>query len=453
MDLFYIIRDGKLEYGFDFTEMVLKYRDQISFNRESEKFFQNNTLLRPGETFFKEIKRLRVGEAILIRDDDTFEFVSLPVKKWEVNENLFKKGLIEYIKLQKPENGNEYLLFSGGRDSALLALLMSKEIGIKMHYLTEIPGNMDDGGGYDSKLSFFSKVLKTNIEQVTMDYNEYAFEDIEYLVEKMPLTAHISVGFDCLNRYVANHGGRPWTGQDADAMYCLGFSGNRLLDILSRYYLSDRYIKSLDDVNGKTASRVIGKLIAKSGSRKIGRKFREARNINELRNCIVERYSTVPILEIERNGKIEKLDENVSILEAKHLLWQDKVSYYVTARDHRVAAYAGKCEQSTQFPYSSTMMYLIQVNLKRGIKEVLSNKHLISYWIEYYIGKKDFRRLYPENILQNYTTIMKYESDILKSTNFGKSLRKISGYKGDNIYLALALAWEKALMERLDMEW
>lgn len=439
-DLFYITNGNTIKFDYDYISFARDYRDILTVDKEAEDYFIKHSLHRPGETFHKEIKRVLIGDGIVIYDDGTYEMVSLPVKKWNVISEDFFDGLRAFCAQQNPIDEKEYLLFSGGRDSALLALTLAKELGKKMHYLTSVPKKFYDGGDYSEKFDVYSGILGVEIEQVSLDYDLYTWDNISYLVPKMPLAAHISVAFDLMNRYVDQYDGRPWTGQDADSMYCLGYSGDGYLEMMERFFISDGYLKSLDDVVGTSLGGIIGRIIAWGGSRKTGKPLCAPRNIGELKDCVVNMYSTVPILDV--NHKCEAMqDHKISLTEARNILWNNKISMYITARDHRSMAYAGECKKATVFPYSSAMMYFFQINMRRGFTEIIANKKLISHRIEYYIGKDRFKKLYPNDFWMRNRVSMNYEESILMNSAFGKSLRETSRCDGKILSQVLAKCW------------
>ena len=439
-DIFYIIKDSKIEIGFDFITMAQNNRERLTLDKDSECYFLHHSLHRPGETFFKEIRRLLIGDGVIIFNDESFEIVSLPIKTWVVKPEDFISGLKAFCIHQNPIDDKEYLLFSGGRDSSLLGLLLNKEFGKKVHLVTSIPKKFNDGGCYNEKFEVYADIIG-EIEKIGLDYDEYTWETIRPIVSKMPLAAHIIAGYDTINKFIDLHDGRPWTGQDADCMYCLGYSGDGYLEMMERFFISDGFLKSLNDVKGKSLSRLIGQLIAWGGSRRTGKHLCAPKNIQELKSSVINMYSTVPI--VNASARAETSSVKHSLSEARHILWANKVSLYVTARDHRSITYAGECRKPAIFPYSSAMMYFIYVNMSRGISEIMANKKLISNQIKYYIGKERFNKIYPSDFWMKKRVSMEYENNILMHSKFGESLRSMSRNKDTVLSRVLADCWRE----------
>ena len=108
-----------LDYGSDFIELCMKYKEGLSYDRHAVDFFRRHGLFRPGETYFKEIRRVKTGQGIVFYKNSFKGYVNLPIHIWEDTSLAdYKKGLINYIQLLSKEDADrkEYLLFSGGRD-------------------------------------------------------------------------------------------------------------------------------------------------------------------------------------------------------------------------------------------------------------------------------------------------------------------------------------------------
>ena len=447
--MFYFMRPGrKAEISTDFIELAKKHTDEITLNKKARDFYISCGLFMPGETYFNEIRRVRIGYALVITDDGKLHGeIRLPMRHMErhVTKDIFREGLVETIRLYAPKN-NEYLLFSGGRDSALLALLLKHEVGADVEYIMGLAKGAKMLDDFDAKIDFYSNYFGKDIIEINVDQDDYSFDDIRYLVKDMPLTAHNSTGYDAMCAYVQERGGRCWTGQDADSMYALGYTDGTIREVLARMLISDGYIKSLDDIRGAKAWRFVGSVFSAISNKKSHAHMRPAKNINELRDCIFKAYASVPIVDMQKAPVLRRQKKLLTLEQAKRTLYLDKMSFYITGRDHRVITYAGHLKRRTVYPYSSAMMFFICADMKRGMGEAFVNKKWISELIRYYIGSKAFKKLYPVETFKNSRIIGDYEKNILNSTNFGRSLKRETGYSGENFHEALALAWEKELL-------
>ncbi len=300
--------------------------------------------------------------------------------------------------------------------------------------------------------------------------NDYSFNDIQYLVKSMPLTAHNSIGFEAMCRYVNEHNGRCWTGQDADAMYALGYTGGAFREILCRFMVSDNYLRSLDDVKGISFARCVSSFFSMISNAKSHMDMRSPHNLSEFRDAFLHMYASVPLFpknkilsgdftELQKHAFDNKTGlfklgkkEKFTVKEAKLALYLDKMGFYITGRDHRIITYAGHLQRKTVYPYSSAMMFFICSGIKRGISEITTNKKWISDLVKYYIGDKAFKKLYSTEFFRSYKVLAAYEADILNKTVFGKSLKQETGYTGNSFQEALALAWEKELLAEIGID-
>lgn len=448
-DLFYICLENKIEIGLDFYEICNKWRNQLTYDQGEVSYFEKEGLFRPGCTYFKEVRRVKIGEAIVLWDEGGWDLISLPLKKWSITENTYRQALIAYLKLQNPGSEKEYILFSGGRDSVLLTLLLKYELGCDLNLIMGKSEGIDWGENDEYRRDYFSKRLSTPIDKVLVNYDDYTFEDLEYLTDNMPLTAHMGVVFHALNKRIKINEGRAWTGQDADAMYAIGMTGGVIRSVLARGIISDMYIGSLDDVSDFRWGQLYGKILASICSHKNGRPFYAPSNVNELREAVQEKYATLPLLDSNYCIRSQKRSEKVTISQVRKELLFDKMSYYVVARDHRIITYAGEITQRPVYPYSSAMMTIVAASMKMGLRDVLINKRYISNLIKRYIGNKDFRQLYPLELFHSQKNIFNGEDYILHNTRYGISLGEYAGSSCKTIQEALSKAWLRAVMDKL----
>lgn len=448
-DVFYFEENGEYHISYDFYDIVEQYKDRLSVNKCAEKHFIKKGYFEPEETFFNEIRRVRIGNAIIRKLDEKFcSIITLPIKKWNVNKEIYKNGLICSIKLNAPYN-NEYLLFSGGRDSALLALILKKELNVDIKLITGIVENLEWDEEYENRVKYFSDKLDCDYKLIPVNYDHYSFDDLIYLVKKMPLCAHTSIIFDTLNRYIEKENGRVWTGQDSDSMYALGKTGGKMGPILARLILSDAGLKTLKDVEGASPISYLLNICSYVYSRKHKKKVRIPKNIEELRRVMLKSETGMPLISSKEECINSKCSKPKDIFGVRRLLFEDKLSSHLVGGDHRIITYAGNISKKPVYPFSSVLMILIQINIPRGIRESVINKRYISELIKDYIGRKDFRKIYPPEVFDFSRKEDAYYVSILKSTNFGKSLSHISLYQDTTYQKALSKTWEKYVMRSI----
>lgn len=450
-DLFTFGGNGNVEdIGYDFIDLCRKHKPELTLHTQAISFFRRHGLFRPGETYFHEVKRVKIGQGLLYKDGVFQGYVDLPVHTWKrTTTEDYRRGLWNFVKLQTLiQKNNEYLLFSGGRDSALLALLMNKDMGVEAGLVHAIPRGAALPDDTKRNISFYEEFLGQTVATVTYDYNAYTFDDITYICRQMPLAAHISIGFDAMNKFVAKNKGRSWTGQDADSMYSLGYTGGALKEVVARLMESDGSYKSLADVEGRSCFRLCSQALAFAYNLK-NKNVKAPVCVEDLRRAFSEMRTSIPLVDAAYKAEPGRI---LSLQEARHILYRDRMSFYISGRDHRVVAVAGNPVYPTVFPYSSAMMYFLHIGIEKNLGEAVRNKKKISDLICSYIGSKNFRRLYPGELFHTYAAGAQIEKDILNKTVFGRSIREYSGYQGGLLTEAIPLAWEKSVMGMLGFE-
>lgn len=445
-DLFYFEKDGKTVIETDFYKIISLYEGDLTLDAPACDYFVKKGYFKPGDTFYNEIKRVPIGVGVVQYNDGKTYMVRLQKKDWKISEKDYQMGLIKSIEIYNPCE-KDYLLFSGGKDSALLAILMKKEFGINLNLVMAQVEKCDWDEDYEKRIDYYREFLDANTKILKLDYDKYSVEKIEYLIRKMPLCTHSAATFDLMNTYVQERGGRSWTGQNSDAMYALGKTGEKFGPMFARYLISDYGLKMLKDVEGVSFG-LLAKLLAKLYSAKWNKSYRCANNLSELRKSLLEAPTGMPLVPKEENGYCSL--QKYSIKEARNILYEDKMSSYMCGGDSRVVRYAGNIESDTVFPYSSVLMCHIQRNMSMKMNAVIKNKPFISDFIISYIGKKDYDKLYPSEFFNFDRREDRYYHDILNITNYGKDLREYSQYNGTSFQEALSYAWLKIVREDVE---
>lgn len=444
-DLFYCNLNNNIFYSTDFFECVSKYGSVTKDNNSIDMFFRHG-YFRPGETYFKEIHRLKACEGLIKnKEDNTWSLIFLPVSHWNITEKDYQECFINSVGKLEPRN-NDSVLFSGGRDSALLALTLVKEFKIKpLLVMTTITGLGFDEG-YNERNAFYSSFLNVEQKTIPLSYDDYTFDDVKPLVHKMPICSHLALSFIQMNKYISESNSRSWTGQNSDSLYCLGKTGDRLGSILDRFLISDKFLATLSDVNGNSlGGKFQAEIVAQAFSHRYGNKFKAPHNINELRYSLLE---TNLGLISKNDSLIHARNNKVSIKEARYLLYIDKISSHISGSDHRVVQYAGGInENNVLFPYSTVMMTLLQMNMSMRLADILNNKKYISDKIRYYIGNENYNKLYPNEVFNLNPMVKNYYKGIMSETKYGRSLYSISG--STDWQKAISISWMKEVFDEL----
>ncbi len=123
----------------------------MTVNKEACEYFVRKGHFRLGDTFYNEIKRTPIGIGIVQYNDGKAYMVRLPKKDWKIKEEDYQNGLLMSMKLYNPCE-KDYLLFSGGKDSSLLAILIKKEFGINPNLVMTQIEKCDWDEDYDKRI-------------------------------------------------------------------------------------------------------------------------------------------------------------------------------------------------------------------------------------------------------------------------------------------------------------
>lgn len=440
-DLLYFQKEANVIVETDFYKLVSLCEGELTRNTEACDYFIKKGYFRPGDTFYNEIKRVPIGIGLVQYHNGKTYMIRLPKKNWKISEKDYQAGLIASMRLYNPCE-KDFILFSGGKDSSLLAILMKKEFGITPNLVMAQIEKCDWDEDYEKRIQYYGRTLDANINVLKLDYDQYSVEKMEYLIKKMPLCTHSAAIYDMMNTYVQQQGGRCWTGQNSDTMYALGKTGEKLGPMLARYLISDSGLKMLKDVEGFSFG-FIAKLLAGLYSIKWKKGYRCPKYFSELRKSMSESSTGMPLVPKGENGGSRK--HKYTVREARNILYEDKMSSNMCGGNSKVIRYAGGIESHTVFPYSSVLMCLIQQNMDANMQSVLKNKPYISDFIIQYIGKKDYKHLYPSELFNFDRREDRYYHDILEITNYGKDLKEYAQYNGKSFQEALSYTWMKMI--------
>ncbi|MBQ2982945.1 MAG: hypothetical protein IJD58_12650 [Lachnospiraceae bacterium] len=448
-DLFYCMYEDKVIWDIDFINIVKKVGiENLTIDTQEEDMFIKKGYFMAGKTFFREIFRVNIGMGIVFFDNGNSFLYRFDIKQKKINYDIYKEGLIRTIANCKPEN-EEYVLFSGGKDSALISLILAKEFNVNVKFVMANFIGVDWDEDYLERVDFYSKFLGGEKIVLQHDYDYDSFEKIDNIVKKMPLCSHATVMFEQLNNYISQNGKRCWTGQNADAMYALSKTGDRFGPLMCRYLISDFYIKNLKDVKGFSILGKGGNLAALLYSWRKNKKYVRPKNINELYWALFENDVPMALIEKEKKINFSELNDQKTVFEVRNMLYEQKLSSYVVGGDARAVMHAGNMNGNAIFPFSTVLMNLIHRNKNMKISEIMVNKKYISDMIIYYIGKNNYKKMYRTDLLNLGNEEKNYLHQILNNTNYGRSLRDYSNYKGNNLQEALSYAWKTKLFSEL----
>lgn len=453
-DLFYSVdSEGWIDYDYNFWEIAKRIR-KISWDYNECLFFEQKGYLRPGKTLFNEIKRVELGCGIYIKGKE-YKILGLNRGKWDIDYNKFLSTIKNSINmnLNVIKEQKNALLFSGGKDSAMLALLLNKEFDVPVAlYSAEYvnPKGFSMNAKDVERCQYYSEFLHTPVTKVEVDCHELIFDDIKYLVKRMPFGAHPASIFEFLLQKIEKDLSDVviWTGQNADTVYGMGNTDSNISTSIVRYFLTDSYLKSFSDTNDQLLGKVIAEVIC--GLYFFSRKKR-----------LYRPHTSAEYIEYAMNGKnflgnkkstYNKVSKGRNIEDIRHIVWDNYQSAHLTGMDHQVIRNVGNDKICRIFPYSTVCSMMMFRNMHYGVKDILTPKRYISRYLEECLGEKIYRKLYPMAFkLGNDDVVTMFENKVINETNYGKSLQKYSKNNGNttSIQELVSRAWESEIQMNL----
>jgi asparagine synthetase B (glutamine-hydrolysing) len=477
-DIFYgKINKGDYVIGDNFLEILHRF-SSLTLSEENIIFFIRHGYFPPGKTFFEEILRLRVGNKLKL-ENDFFEVSDLGLNENKVATNYknFKEAFSSVIESIGIED-NDTILLSGGVDSNLITALsvlrfLKHPTSITIRYNQSLKCNKMD---YILSKKI-ANVLDIKHSVVNIDFNEEKLSSLSMVIENMPLSAHLSLGFLKLSKQAFEMGAtKIWCGQNADSLYNLGPTEKSLGGPIKRFYLTKEYISSLSGIKDKTHLAILWRSIGELGRlafrAKRGLKIRQPQNFREFLSAYEnsEEYLALPF----KNSKItdKSIPENhLGYREARRIFFDRKLQSFITGRDPRVV-YASSKEYGIKsiLPYSAVNMIFFFRDLEMNLSDVLKLKKFIHRYLEELYGNKQYKQIYSlrkkeyQENSEKFLTYRNWQKKIVQETKFGQELnhktnsinsfsdftkRIQNSYNPFDIQHLIGVFWFKSILEKV----
>lgn len=428
---------------------ICKELEEVNFNLEAEKHFIKTSSMPTGTTWVKEVETL-ISHKVYFFKSKKFISESIEFQKYTLTkEELYEKFKLELNKtIKRYEKGKHALLLSGGADSRLLALLM-KENNLDFETYTVRSFPYADSALQDVEIAKeISKELNVKNNIVDIDFRKLKVEDLDLIIENMPNTSHVSLGFLSLIKEASNNGcNKIWCGQNADNLYNLGPSGKvsfsfiGIMNLYKRFYLCEEYFNYLQN-----KKNLMYGLIAFIGNFIYSFLKKEKTFLPNDLLSLIDNYKNSYDYTVFSTDKKENFSKIIEVEKVKQKLFKYKVENYLKSGPSQVIDVASSLYNIKDFilPYSSENMLSVFSNIKLNFKNILKPKEYIYIYIKElslkynkkitkydYISKKDLLEKY-----QNIEDIHSSYMSIMTKTNFGKELSNLTlqnkpkGYTG-----------------------
>lgn len=284
--LYYSVYKGTLICSFDLFEIQRKIKTlkgETSIERDVLDFFIEKGYTPFDVTYIKEIYKLpNLVKLIFNKRNQTIKYELI---RKAVDPNVKPEEMIsEAIRNSVEKDKKNYILFSGGFDSTLVADIAKYRLSKDQIELitgnlvtTDFIPNIEDvhySKVLSSKLGLPLKVVDKELKSVTT-------EDLDHITLSRPTTAHFSIVYQAIKDYLNSESSQDYhviSGQQADSILNFGstsffklrgrnrfFEGKGDLFVRSLYLSSPVYVKLLfslinnGDSEGYILSPVVGK--------------------------------------------------------------------------------------------------------------------------------------------------------------------------------------------------
>ena len=379
---------------FDFIESI-ENSEYLTVNAQAKEYFIKHRYYKNEETLFNEIKRVLVGEIVILDKKKNISLknilrsISMIIPtKYEDFKRFFSESINLNIK-------NENIIFqSAGKDSNLIMSFSSKilkNLKLKALNLKVINPEFNINIMDTYKSERVSKKLNVNYSREIFDFSKSNLEELNTIILKMPLASHLCLNYKALfKRIDKNYKGNILCGQNADSLYNLGPTEQEVSSVLKRYYLSDFFISSLKDVEGKVKiiKKLISLVIKKIFEIKQKRKLFLPSNSREY----IEYFEDFQNYLILNKREVKLNNENsvkYKVVEIRKEIFNLKLNSFFRGGDSRAVYYASNLDKKVKLIYSTNILVLffMHYNYTMPIRDILIGK--------YYI-RKYLKELFPE---------------------------------------------------------
>lgn len=397
---FYISKSQDLFISNDFFWLSRRI-EKVELSAENISKVINKLTPNSGETIVKDIHRFRPYNTYKFVDG---KIVSSNLRKpmaGNVNSTYtqFKDYLVATIKEEVASQNEVALLFSGGVDSTLVGLILTKIINVKTVpvFINVSPSNADFESDRLRAVKVANK-LNWKLHQLDVDLKEASIDTISPLISKIPLTPHLGMAYYKGISYIKSLNiNTVFCGQNLDTLYNLEataqikFDKGSLAALFRRYFYSKFFLKSLDDVKGKAffskrIARMIGWIGVKLYSKIKGSNYTLPSTSVEALENYKGSVDDVIFNKVE-SGDSKKISrcktEQKSYKDVYHGLWMHKVQEYlmggVNMVPHAVAKLNGV---KSVLPYGSEFMVRFFENNSIEVLDVFKPKRFVYDFIE-----------------------------------------------------------------------
>lgn len=411
--------------------------EKVDTNKGTADFFLNMSYTPGGETLVDGLKRLIPARVYQIKDGVFVNekiLYSSDIYSKDKSSYLNFTSCIEKICSKEAALGSVGVFFSGGVDSLALALTLDN-LGIPFTLYT---GKMVQGL-YDNEKDVLrsisiAKEKKWDLKIITVDYNDYEFDDLHKIIDLMPSTSHLSALFLEIAKTMNEDGIKVcFSGQNVDILYnfeattSLGFNRGAFVNFARRFFMSEIYFSNFNDASRrKFVVSIIARIFLLGYCLMRGSSdYRLPKSKDEL----FHNYTHNADLTVFTGTKDEKkyhLRPKYSFSNDEGLraaLIRSRIEESLTSGAPKSIINAGIINNvKVVLPYSYELLIPFFMNLKTSAKDIFFPKNFIHRFVNTNIKNIKKHDLLPKDNLPSYHL---WVEKVFPKTKLGKSLKMI----------------------------
>ncbi len=470
-DLFYgNIPGGPWLLTDDFFRICQEF-SKLRLLKSACAYFARRGYLPPGETFFEEIARVRVGTKLVFsgkvpREEEVWGGEEREPRTYETFKRAFSSVFEAY-----PFGDQAGVSLSAGPDSGLVAAVAALKQGKRPLALTIVTPNQPLAINDIDEANAGRVARHLGLEHVAVefDYNKHHAWELKDVVKAMPLGAHLSLHFFAMGEEARKRGkNQMWSGQSADSVYNLGPTQKSLGGPLRRFYLTREYWQGFPDVTGNKVVGMIARAVGAVGPiawRLVHKQtLRQPRSFQELMEAFAAADGTPAFLpktdgSLKNHARARGASEHLTTRQAREKLFVWKAQAFLTGRDARVFyTTAGRYGLEAVLPYTAANMLQFFRNLEMTLRDVWDPKRFIYWYLEELLGKKAFKELYIRQVerVQDISrlTWTQWQENVLSNTQLGQELREVALKSGLRSKLGVERDWNPSDFQHvLSLAW
>jgi len=435
----FIASVGDTEWWLDdnFESMVLRL-GAVRRNASAERFFVSHGYFCDGETFFKDVSRIRTGMRLCFHErlapNEENLFMLCRPSRWasRLNYRGFREALDSVFDAEKIDDQDAVLL-SGGCDSGIIAGVAALRFGRRPTAFTHSYVQSMDNNDVDARRSArVAEFMGLPHQLVPVDFDALNIADLDQFVHAMPLAAHFSLNFlKTVSAATDNGARRVWCGQNADSVYNLGPTsrlgkGAGKGDIIKRFFLSREFHRTLPDIQDGSLLNPLFRWVGHAGTHMARYRYRRPfylpENFNELLHSFREADH---YLALKKDGAASQppCDPPINTCAAREKLFEEKLASFLVGRDARcVMRAAGLKRMSAVLPFSAPSLLMFFRSLEQSFCDTLLPKRYMFKYYRELVGRKAYGRLYQHKVESKAQKTDDWQRWVLKNTEIGKAL-------------------------------